>query len=97
MNNEVGSDTGCFDMAPYDTRCALFPRRRAISVVSLPPVKGSGSYIHCSHDVIGSYQRSSCPDVYPVRCLRAITLRRVVSYYLTARPLLDFMTQILII
>lgn len=38
MNSDVGNDSGCFDIAPYETRCASFPIRRAMSEVSLPPV-----------------------------------------------------------
>jgi hypothetical protein len=37
MKADVGKDKGCFDMAPYDTRCASLPRYLIIAVVSFPP------------------------------------------------------------
>ena len=42
MKSEVGNESGCFDMAPYETRCASLPRSPAIIDVSLPPAKASG-------------------------------------------------------
>ena len=54
MKAEVGSDSGCFDMAPYDTRCAFSPRKRVMADVAGPPTQLSISRIGCRND------RSEC-------------------------------------
>jgi hypothetical protein len=36
IKSDVGSERGSLDIAPYETRCALFPSNRAIRVVVLP-------------------------------------------------------------
>src|SRR5258708_167407 len=36
MKSDVGSERGSFDIAPYETRCALSPSSRAMKVVALP-------------------------------------------------------------
>lgn len=39
MNAEVGNESGCFDMAPYETRWAPSPRKRVIADVAGPPTQ----------------------------------------------------------
>lgn len=36
MNADVGSDSGCLDIAPYETICASCPKKRDIAVVAGP-------------------------------------------------------------
>ena len=43
MNNPVGVDSGCLDIAPYETRCASCPRRVSIEVVVGPETQLSAS------------------------------------------------------
>lgn len=45
MKRLVGIDNGCFDMAPYETRCASDVRRESIEVVVGPETQLSASWI----------------------------------------------------
>jgi len=68
MNKEIGSDSGCFAMAPYETRCESLPKKRAMSVVSFPPTQLSPSLMSCLNSsgkfqikVVESTHLASCP------------------------------------
>ena len=48
MNADVGRESGCFDMAPYETKCASCPRKRDIAVVTGPLTQFSIRRIGCT-------------------------------------------------
>jgi hypothetical protein len=73
MNKLVGKLSGCFDIAPYETKYASDPRRRAIDVVAGPETQFRArriGYEGVSIRTRSTVTRRTFPPVHPFAVTR---------------------------
>ena len=66
MNCDAERDNGCFDIAPYDTKCASCPSNRVICVVTLPPLNELRSQLRERDDHGHTYTVEGKSDLLPL-------------------------------